>query len=309
MSEIIGAGAVQDSPDLIKDGSIETFEADVLQASMSRPVVVDFWAPWCGPCKTLGPLLEKVVRAANGAVAMVKIDIDKNQMLASQMRIQSVPTVYAFYQGRPVDGFQGAVPESQIKQFVERLVTMAPASASENIDDMLSQAEAALLGGDAATAAAAFAEIAEMSNGDDGPDVRAMAGLARAYISLNEPDQARKIMEAVPEDQRRNSAFDPVRAALELAATDTDNEELEDRRKAAEAAPEDYQRQFDYAEALIGAGRMEEGAGILLSIIAAEREWNDGAAKAKLLTLFDALGPTNQITVRARRRLSSILFS
>ena len=297
----------------IIDVTIETFERDVLQASMERPVIADFWATWCGPCKTLTPMLEKAVAGAGGAVSLAKIDIDKNQMLASQLRIQSVPTVFAFFQGRPVDGFQGAVPESEIKAFVDRLVAMkggAPAGGGPDMDAILTAAEEALAGGDPARAAEAFAAVAQTVGGEDEPKyLRALAGLAQCHLTLGDAVQAQQIIDTVPEDKRGDAMFASVIAALSLAKPGIDAGAIGQLRTAAEQNPNDPAASFAYAEGLVGAGEMEAGVEQLLSLIAADRDWNEGAARAKLLDVFEALGPTNPLTLKARRRLSSILFA
>lgn len=304
MSELLGAAAPP--ADLIKDASIETFEDDVLRASMETPVIVDFWAEWCGPCKQLAPALEKHVRAANGKVRLVKVDIDKNQMLASQLRIQSIPTVYAFYQGRPVDGFQGAVPESEIKAFIERLTANVGNSGAENpIEEYLEAGEAALENGDAAGAAQLFAQIAQA----EPENVRALAGLAKCQLAIGDVEQARATYEAVPEDKQNDPAFDGIKAALLLAAESPLTDELDQLKALAAANPEDLAAQFDYASALLGGGAKEPAIDVLLSIIAKDRAWNEEAARKKLLTVFDALGPKHPLTLKGRRKLSSILFS
>lgn len=311
MSEIIGGGAPggqgggQADADLIKDATIETFEADVLSASMTAPVIVDFWADWCGPCKQLGPTLERAVLAAKGKVKLVKIDIDKNQMLASQMRIQSIPTVYAFFQGRPVDGFQGALPESEIKNFIDRLPQAdgADVMADPN-QDYLSMGEAAFEAGDVTTAAQFYAQAAQT----DPENVAALAGLARCHLALGDKAQARDTLAMIPEDKQKDPAVASVKAALELAESG-DGGDVPALEAAAAGAPEDLDKRFALAEGYIGAGALESAIDALLAIIERDREWREGEARQKLLTVFEALGHAHPATVRGRRRLSSILFS
>ncbi|WP_428407213.1 tetratricopeptide repeat protein [Hyphococcus sp.] len=307
MSEIIGGGAQagQADADLIKDATIETFEADVLAASMTTPVIVDFWADWCGPCKQLGPLLERAVRAAKGKVKMVKIDIDKNQMLASQMRIQSIPTVYAFFQGRPIDGFQGALPESEIKKFIERLPQADGASGMGGQDeDYFAAGEAAFAAGDVTTAAHFYASAAQA----DPENIAALAGLARCHLALGDKDQARDTLAMIPEAKQKDPAVASLKAALALAESGNGGD-VAALEAAAAGAPEDLDKRFALAEGYLGAGSMEKAIDELLAVIERDREWREGEARQKLLTVFEALGHAHPATVRGRRRLSSILFS
>ncbi|MCA8889341.1 MAG: thioredoxin [Parvularculaceae bacterium] len=308
---IIGAG--QPQADLIKDATIETFEKDVLEASMTTPVLVDFWAEWCGPCKQLGPMLEKAVNAANGAVRLVKIDIDKNQMLASQMRIQSVPTVYAFFQGRPVDGFQGALPESQIKAFIEQVTRMSGEGLGGDAPDLsatLDAADDAAAQGQAAQASELYAAVAQAAGDDEAIFLRALAGLAKCRMATGDAEGARAVIESAPEDKRNDPAFASVLAALELAAgAGAGGGDVAALKTAAAASPNDPQARFDLAEALAGSGDMEGAIDELLASITAEREWNESAARLKLLQVFEALGPAHPLALRGRRRLSSVLFS
>ncbi len=301
--------------DLIKDATIESFERDVLEASMTAPVIVDFWAEWCGPCRQLTPMLEKAVTAANGAVRLVKIDIDKNKMLATQMRIQSVPTVYAFLQGRPVDGFQGAVPESQIKAFIQRLVSAAsqlgPAPGAPDAIDLkavLDAADEALAAGEAASAAQAFAEVAQIAEeaGDD-HFLRALAGLARCRLATGDVAGAREALTLAPEAKKNDAVFNAVRAQIDLA--EKGGGDVAALKRKAEANPKDFEVRFAYAEALAAAGDMTSAIDELLGMVAQNRAWNEEAARKKLVQIFEALGPKNPDTLSGRRRLSSALFS
>ena len=296
----------------ITDGTVETFERDVLDASMSVPVIVDFWAEWCGPCRQLTPLLEKAVTAANGAVKLVKIDIDKNKMLATQMRIQSVPTVYGFFQGRPIDGFQGALPESQIQAFIARLTDGAgPAPGEVDYKAVLAAADEALAAGDIAAAAQAYADVAQASEeASDENFLQSVAGLAKCRLAAGDAAGAKEVLALAPEDKMNDPAFASVKAQLELAeGAEDDGADIEGLAAKAAADPKDVAARFDLAEAYAAKGAMAKAMDELLAIIEIDRAWNEEAARKKLLQIFEALGPANADTLRGRRRLASILFS
>lgn len=298
---LIGETAGKPAGDIIKDGTDASFVADVVEASKTTPVIVDFWATWCGPCRQLGPALEKAVTAAKGAVKLVKIDIDKNPAFAGQLRVQSIPAVFAFVDGRPVDGFMGALPDSQVKQFVDRLAKQGDGGASP-VDDILDMARESLELGDLGGAAQAFAEVLR----HDPQNVKAIAGLARVYLSSGDTERAQEILAMVPEGAR-DPELDSVRAALALAAEgDAETAEFE-QRLAADA--NDHEARLELAKALAGRGQMEEAVDHLLTIIEADREWNDQAARKQLLTIFEAAGHTSEVAKQGRRKLSAILFS
>ncbi|HEV2364213.1 MAG TPA: co-chaperone YbbN [Caulobacteraceae bacterium] len=295
---LIGEAAAKPA-DLVKEGSDKTFVADVIEASKETPVIVDFWATWCGPCRTLGPMLEKLVLAAKGRVKLVKIDIDKNPVFAGQLRVQSIPTVYGFVDGRPVDGFMGAVPESQIKAFIDKL---APAGPEAGVDDLLAFGREALEAGDTGGAAAAFAKVLQARPGDPG----AIGGLARCYLASGDHKRALEFVDMAGADAHHPD-LDAARASLALASqAKVDTAGLEDRLALD---PNDNEARFDLAKALAGKGRLEAAAAELLTIIEKDRDWNEGAARRQLLTIFDAAGPNSEVARHGRRRLSSILFS
>ncbi|WP_340646887.1 co-chaperone YbbN [Phenylobacterium sp.] len=296
---LIGETAPTAVGDLIKDGSDAGFMADVIEASNTVPVIVDFWAPWCGPCKQLGPSIERAVLAAKGKVKLVKIDIDQHPQFAGQLRVQSIPAVFAFSGGKPVDGFMGALPDSQVKQFVDRIAGQAPANET---DELLAVAKESLDLGDLGGAAQAFAQVLQ----GDPENLKAIGGLARVYLQGGEPEKAREIADMAPEDAK-GADLDSVRAALALAdAAPTETSDLE-KRLAADA--NDHEARFELAAALAGRGAWEAASDHLLKIIEVDRAWNDEAARKQLITIFEAAGPGSDVARGGRRRLSAILFS
>ncbi len=308
MANIIDPSAVAAAapPDLIKDATTATFVADVIEASQEVPVVVDFWAEWCQPCKQLGPILEKVVREAGGAVKLVKVDIDQNQQIAQQLRIQSIPAVYAFYAGRPVDGFSGAQPESQVKAFVDKLVTSTGGEAQQSpIAEALEQAGALLEAGDTVTAGQLFGQIL----GHEPDNVAALIGMARCCLADNDAAKARELLDTVPDDKRSDPEVAAALSALELAEKTSDAGDVGALRAAVAENGDDHQARFDLALALYAAGEREDAVDELIEILRRNREWNEQAARKQLLQLFEAQGPTDPLTVTGRRKMSALLFS
>ncbi|WP_126975122.1 thioredoxin family protein [Frigidibacter oleivorans] len=288
--------------DLVKDVSERDFMAEVIDRSREVPVIVDFWAPWCGPCKQLGPALEAAVTAAKGRVVMAKVNVDENQMIAAQLRVQSIPTVYAFWQGQPVDGFQGAVSGSEVKAFVDKLAAL---SGDGGLAEAIEAAETMLAEGAAVDAAETFAAILE----EEPENAAAFGGLVRAHLALDNVDQAEALLNAVPAKIASAAPVEAARAQLALLRQAAQAGPVGELRARVEADPADHQARFDLALALHAAGQADEAVDQLLDLFRRDREWNDGAAKAQLLTIFDALKPTDPLVLKGRRRLSSMIFS
>ena len=289
--------------DLIKESTEATFMQDVIEASREVPVIVDFWATWCGPCRTLGPALEAAVLAAKGKVKMVKVDVDKNQMIAAQLRIQSIPTVYAFWQGQPVDGFQGAIPASEIKAFIDKLTALT--GEDGGLAEALEAAEQMLAEGAVADAAETFAAIL----GEEPENAGAYAGLIRCHLALDQLDQAEAMLTAAPPAIAKAKEIEAARAQLELARQAANAGPEQELRAAVQADPQDRQARFDLALALHAAGKVDEAVDVLLDLFKLDREWNDNAARTQLMTIFEALKPTDPVALKGRRRLSSMIFA
>jgi putative thioredoxin len=290
---------------VIKEVSEATFMQDVVEASKERPVIVDFWAPWCGPCKTLGPQLEEAVKATNGAVTMAKVNVDENQMIAGQMQVQSIPTVFAFSNGQPVDGFQGAVSASEIKAFVDRVVAANGGEVESGLDSAVASAEQMLNEGDFEAAMETFSAILE----EDANNLKGYIGLIKCHIALDDLDQAEAVLNGVPLEISQSPEIESVHAQIELAKQARDAGPIKDLAVVVEKKPEDHGSRFKLAQALHGAGQVEEAVEQLLELFKRDREWNDGAAKSQLFIIFEALEPNNTIVLNGRRKLSSLIFA
>ncbi|HWB48378.1 MAG TPA: thioredoxin [Stellaceae bacterium] len=298
---LIGGGATAAA--VVKDVTTATFMSEVVDGSFDQPVIVDFWAPWCGPCKQLGPILEKAVKAANGAVRMVKLNIDENPEVAQQMRIQSIPAVYAFKDGRPVDAFVGAVPESQVKQFIQRLG--GPTGPSP-VEEAMAMAKEALQAGDVDSAGGIFSQVLQRE-----PDnLDALAGLARVLTAKEEYAQARELLSRVPKDKLNQAEIAAAHSALELAEqADRAMGEADQYQARLANDPNDHEARFELATALFGAGQREAGIDELLTLYRKDRNWNEEAARKQLVKFFEVMGPTDPLTLSSRRKLSSLMFS
>jgi putative thioredoxin len=299
-----GAAVPQAATALIKDTTTRSFVQDVIEESKQQPVLIDFWAPWCGPCRQLTPVIEKAVTAAKGKVKLVKMNIDENPEIPGQMGIQSIPAVIAFVNGQPADGFMGAVPESQVTAFIDKLTAGMP-GAEPSADELMQEAEAILAEGDAATAASIYGEVIAADAGN----IAALAGLARCYVETGAIEQAKQTLELVPAASRENAAVKAVQAKIDLVEQAAALGPVTELEQKVAADPLDHQARFDLAVALNGANKRDEATGHLLEIVKRDRKWNDDGARKQLIQFFDAWGPTDEATLDGRRRLSTILFS
>jgi len=300
-----GGSTPQAAPDLIKETTTQTFVKDVIEESRRQPVLIDFWAPWCGPCRQLTPMLEKAVRNAKGRVKLVKMNIDDHPAIPGQMGIQSIPAVIAFVNGQPADGFMGAVPESQVNAFIEKITKGVPAAGEPDLAEILKEAEAVLADGDAAAAAQIYAEVLA----HDATNIAALAGLAKCYVTTGAVEQAKQTLAMVPESKRNDAAVKAVQAAIDLAEQAQSVGPIAELEQKVAANPLDHQARFDLATALNAMGKRAEATEQLLAIVKRDRKWNDDGARKQLVQLFEARGGADEATVEGRKRLSTILFS
>ena len=301
-----GSGpAPQAAPDLIKETTTQSFVKDVIEESKRQPVLIDFWAPWCGPCRQLTPIIEKAVRAAKGKVKLVKMNIDEHPAIPGQMGIQSIPAVIVFVNGQPADGFMGAVPESQVTAFIDKLTAGMPGAGEPNIAEILAEAEAVLAEGDHATAAQIYAEVLAA----DATNIPAMAGLAKCYVATGALEQAKQTIALVPESKRNDAAVKAVQASIDLAEQAAAVGPVTELEQKVAANPLDHQARFDLATALNAGGQRAEATEQLLAIVKKDRKWNEDGARKQLVQFFEAWGPADEATIEGRKRLSTILFS
>ncbi|MEM7270589.1 MAG: tetratricopeptide repeat protein [Pseudomonadota bacterium] len=302
----LDGGAAAPAGDLIKEGSDASFMADVIEASKEAAVIVDFQAEWCGPCKTLGPALEAAVTQAGGTVKLVKIDIDKNPQFAAQLRVQSIPAVFAFVNGQPVDGFMGNIAPSEINEFVSRVAAQGGGGeAGAALDEALDMADQMLAEGALADAAQTFGAIL----GEDPANARAVAGLAKAFAAADQLDQAKAALDAAPEEIANDPAIAAARAQIELAEQAANAGPLDELRAALEADADNHQARLDLATALMAANEAEGAVDELLELFRRDREWNEEAAKTQLFKIFESLGDKDPVALKGRRRLSSMIFA
>jgi putative thioredoxin len=301
-----GSGpAPQAASDLIKETTTQTFVKDVIEESRRQPVLIDFWAPWCGPCRQLTPIIEKAVRAAKGKVKLVKMNIDEHPAIPGQMGIKSIPAVIAFVNGQPADGFMGAVPESQVTAFINKLTAGMPGAGEPNIAEILQEAEAVLAEGDPTTAASIYAEVLAA----DATNIAALAGLAKCYMATGAIEQAKQTLVMVPESKRGEAAVKAVQVSIDLAEQAKAVGPVNELEQKVAANPLDHQARFDLATALNASGKRGEAIHQLLEIVKRDRKWNEDGARKQLVQFFEAWGPTDEATVDGRKRLSTILFS
>ena len=308
MEQMLNTDGAAAGGEVIKDVTMETFQQDVLEASMTTPVIVDFWAPWCGPCKTLGPMLEAAVTAAKGKVRMAKIDVDQNQRLVQMLSqqglpLQSIPTVVAFFNGQIADMFQGALPQSELTDFVNRMAALG--GGDDGLSAAVEAAEAMLEEGEADDAAQTFAAIL----GEEPANVAAYSGLIRAHLALDDLEQAEALLAAAPDEIATAPELEAARAQLELAKQAADAGPVSDLRAVVDGVPDDHQARFDLALALHSAGDVQGAVDELLELFRRDREWNDAAAKTQLFTIFEALKPDDAVVLAGRRKLSSMIFA